>query len=514
MRLSLATRIFLGYAVVLVTFGAVSVFGITALHRAQAEVRLLSEGYLRISQNATLIETFHQSQERDMDRLRVEESTDTRRAMIRLARLYFPGVMNERLSAGQQALRDLRAFAPPSELPFITEVEGKYRELTQHYEEYTEVADAAYSLLERTPPAFEEAERRLDRMKQLSNSNGTTIAYLRTAVEQRIRERVEIAGERERRTGVTIIALSVLAIIVGVFATLWSARSLRPIRALIDGVARIRRGEFGARVALEGETEIAQLGREFDAMSVALRQRDEELRLKQAALVRAERLAAVGKVSAQIAHEVRNPLSSIGLNVELLTESIGKAKFPEPAQATEARELLSSVTREVDRVTEITENYLRLARLPTPAKRPEDITRIASEAVTFVAAEMQRARVDVSVVPGEPGLAAVPVDEGQLRQVLLNLLRNAREAMPDGGQITVALGTRDGMALVEVRDTGHGISPTVEASLFEPFASTKKHGTGLGLSLSRQIIESHGGTLTAANGPKGGAVFTVNLPFA
>ena len=170
-----------------------------------------------------------------------------------------------------------------------------------------------------------------------------------------------------------IIALSVVAIAVGLLATGIAARALRPVRTLIDGVSRIGRGDYSAKLGIRGDDEIAVLAREFDAMARSLKEREAQLAEKQAELLGAERLAAVGRVSAQVAHEVRNPLSSIGLNVEMLSDQIATAHFDDPESAREARELLDAVTNEVDRITAITDEYLTLARLPSPTLRRENL---------------------------------------------------------------------------------------------------------------------------------------------
>src|SRR5260370_3152833 len=111
-------------------------------------------------------------------------------------------------------------------------------------------------------------------------------------------------------------------------------------------------------------------------MAKSLQEREQQLKQQQEALVQAEKLAAIGRVSAQIAHEVRNPLSSIGLNVELLEEALGRASFGSEAEAKEARALLGAVTREVDRLTEVTDEYLRLARSPKPPLPPQDLNQL------------------------------------------------------------------------------------------------------------------------------------------
>ncbi len=248
-------------------------------------------------------------------------------------------------------------------------------------------------------------------------------------------------------------------------------------------------------------------------MSGALEEREEALARQQQALLRAERLAAVGRVSAQVAHEVRNPLSSIGLNVEMLQDAIARARFATPGETDEVRTLLQSVTREVDRLTETTERYLRMARSPAPALAAEDVNAIVNGVLQFAAGELARAGIRVERTLGE-ALPAALVDEAQLRQVLLNLVRNAREAMDGGGTLRLSTSAEDGAVHVRVEDTGHGIPEAARAHLFDPLFTTKRHGTGLGLALSRQILEAHGGMLGCERTGPSGTVFHLRVPAA
>ncbi len=511
MRLSLATRIFVGYAVVLVTFGAVSLFSVTELHRNQVEIRLVSEGYLALSQTAAAVETFQKNQARDTERLREEPSVETRRALIRLARLYFPGLMADKLKHGAETARRVLEFAPESERPFVEDVAKKFEELDRRYLEYEQTAEQAFAVLE--APAYDRAAatERLDRLQQLENALGASIRLLRGSLESRILERVHLAQERERRTGLAIIALSVLAIVVGLLATGIAARALKPVRTLIAFVSRIGKGDYTATLGITGQDEIAVLAREFDAMARSLKEREALLKEKQEELLRAERLAAIGRVSAQVAHEVRNPLSSIGLNVEMLEEQVARAGFSSPDEAKEAKDLLAAVTREVDRLTEITEDYLRLARLPAPALRREDLVALVDSVLSFSSEELERA--GVTVVREFPrGEVPVQADEGQLRQVFLNLVRNSREAMAQGGTLTVSVRALDAGVEARVADTGGGLSAEAKARLFEPFFSTKQGGTGLGLSLARQIVQAHGGRLEVDPNVARGTTFVITLP--
>ncbi|PTL82726.1 HAMP domain-containing sensor histidine kinase [Vitiosangium sp. GDMCC 1.1324] len=513
MKLSLATRIFLGYAVVLVTFGAVSLFSVAELHRNRLEIRLVSQGYLQLSQDAATLESIHANQERDTERLLEEGSVETRRALIRLARVYLPTPM-ERLRAAQERTREMRALVPAGEVQIvIQELESRFGELANRYQSYGRAAEAVFTVLSSESPATEEVSRATAELRQHQASIGSDIHRLRAALSNRIRERVDGAEDRERRTGLAIITLSVLAIGVGLGATAWSARTLRPVRTLIEGVSRIGRGDYSAQLGVRGDDEVAVLARSFDAMARSLQAREAQLKAQAEALMRAEQLAAVGRISAQVAHEVRNPLSSIGLNVELMQDAFERATFESPADAREARELLAAVTREVDRLTEVTEQYLRMARPPRPSLEPTDVTEVLASVLDFSREELERAHVEVvrELTPDTPRALA---DEGQLRQVFLNLLRNAREAMPDGGRLTIATRVLERELEVALQDTGRGMSEAVRSRIFEPFFSTKEDGTGLGLAVCQQILKAHGGELSCQSESGQGTTFFVRLPRA
>jgi two-component system NtrC family sensor kinase len=505
MRLSLATRIFIGYAAVLLTFGAVSLFSVTEMHRSQEEIRLVSEGYLHLSQTSAAIESYFKNHRREMERLSQEKNFDARRNGLHLAQLYFPPQMTQMLEQGRSQAQSVSEYAPSDDAAFFRDVEQKFADLEKRFTEYAASLEGAYKASARPEVDLDDV---IDRLTLTQNQIGVTINLLRGSLESAILQRVGRAQERERRSGLTIIALSILAIAVGLLATAFAARSLRPIRTLTEGVSRIGRGDYSAQVGFKGDDEIAVLAREFDSMARSLKERE-------AQLLQAERLAAMGKVAAQISHEIRNPLSSIGLNTEMLEELLQQAKFPGEAERTEAKELLTKVSREVDRLTEITEEYLRLARLPAPALKKEDLNQVLRGVLDFSREELERSNVRV-----DPSFTEEPVfaqaDEGQLRQVLLNLVRNGREAMAPmgGGKLTLSTRANNGHVEIEVSDTGPGLTEEAQSRLFEPFFSTKPGGTGLGLSLSRQIVQAHGGKLEVERAEAAGARFRITLPRA
>ena len=250
----------------------------------------------------------------------------------------------------------------------------------------------------------------------------------------------------------------------------------------------------------QGGDELAALAREFNAMAQRLAARERELRAQGEALLRSERLAAIGRIAAQITHEIRNPLSSISLNAEELGE-----------RAPQARELCEAIVREVDRLTAITEDYLRFARLPKPQLQRADLNETVRDLVDFVRPELDANGVEVALSLS-PSLPRVPADVAQVRQLLLNLLRNAREAMPAGGSLRVTTRVTRGAVEIEVRDTGPGIPPDRLARIFDPFFTTKERGTGLGLAMAQEIAQEHGGQLFCDSAPGRGTAFTLRLP--
>jgi signal transduction histidine kinase len=205
-----------------------------------------------------------------------------------------------------------------------------------------------------------------------------------------------------------------------------------------------------------------------------------------------------------VAHEVRNPLTAI----KMLVEAARRPRQRQPLTP----EDLGVIHTEIARLEQTVQGFLDFARLPTPQRGPCDLREVLAQAVELVQVRAQQQGVVIDV--GRPE-HAVPgnVDRGQLATVLVNLFINALDAMPRGGRLKVALEVSGEKGIqLTVADTGGGIAPEIADRLFVPFASTKPTGTGLGLCISRRIIEEHGGRLTAASGPDGGACFAILLP--
>ena len=226
-----------------------------------------------------------------------------------------------------------------------------------------------------------------------------------------------------------------------------------------------------------------------------------DLRTMEQRLLQSERLATVGRFASQIAHEIRNPLNSISLNIELLEDEFKDSN-------SEARGLIRSALRELDRLNGIVNEYLQFARFPKPNLRREKIDGVIQSVVESFRPP-PRITFSVRQAPSTP---LVWLDEQLLRQVLDNLTRNAVEAIEQTGAIEIETDVIDRFVVIRVRDSGVGIPGDVQSKLFEPFFTTKAHGTGLGLATSQQIMFEHNGHLLVDSQPGKGTTFSLLLP--
>src|SRR3989454_3036570 len=233
------------------------------------------------------------------------------------------------------------------------------------------------------------------------------------------------------------------------------------------------------------------------------------LQAAQDELVVAERMATVGRLSLKVAHEVRNPIAAIGLNAELVGDLV---KEREGEDMEEATSLVSASREQGNALDAITEEYLAFARFPQPQYEEDSVNEMVAALVEFVrpVATRQGSAVEATTDQAVPPMA---IDRTLLRQSILNLVKNGLEALGRGGKLTVGTRRVDDQVEITVRDTGSGIAPEVGKRLLQQFFTTKPQGTGLGLYISRQIIEEqHGGTLTWESVPGQGTTFTATLP--
>jgi two-component system NtrC family sensor kinase len=336
----------------------------------------------------------------------------------------------------------------------------------------------------------------------------------------------------------TSINRSIYSIIIALTASLMlslivivlTVRSITgPVNVLVRGIGRVSTGDFDSKVNITSHDEIGYIADTFNDMIVNLkevtlkkeelmselreinidleervRQATEELRMAHEKMLHTETLSIVGTFASGVAHEMATPLSSLISYVQML-----KGKF----QGRKGVEDLNIIEGELHRLRIILGGMLDFARVPKKEKLSTDINSIINELMSLLRyqKEYKNIMVKTDVDTGIPAISAVP---GQLKQVFMNIIMNALQAMPDGGELTVSTSaTGDNKkVIIRIEDTGYGISRDVIDRVFQPFYTNKKSGTGLGLSISYGIIKGHHGDITVESRVDKGTVFTITLP--
>ncbi len=319
--------------------------------------------------------------------------------------------------------------------------------------------------------------------------------------ERRATARVGLSIEREMagitRTGLSIVFLGLAALTFSLVWAAYQSRKLtRPVEALVKGTREIVRGNLDHRLPVRSADEIGQLAEAFNKMVT-------ELAAARHDLITKTRMAAMGEISARVAHETRNPLGALTNCLHLLRR--GKPIAQEDA------ELIEIMEAEVQRLNTMVSDFLAFGRPRPPRADRVDLR----EVLTRVLGLLER---DLAVSPGihiessvDPAATIVWADAAQLQQVLWNLLLNAAQAMGETGKIRVTTSRRDDMVEVAIADDGPGIAPDALAKIFDPFFTTRSTGSGLGLAIVKRIVDDHGGSIRVDSKPGAGTTVFVSL---
>jgi signal transduction histidine kinase len=284
-----------------------------------------------------------------------------------------------------------------------------------------------------------------------------------------------------------------------------ASRFTRPIRRLDSGIRRLSHGDLDVQVPVQGKDEIARLGRAFNDMTRSLRANRQRSR----ELVRREKLSALGRLAAGVAHDVRNPLHSIGLTLDHLREA---CRPEDDRRAADFDRSVEIIRGEVHRLDRLVGNFLRFARSDPRMRRSLDLQKLLAETARLVRKEAEWRDVRVAL---ELGGSVPPVlgDGEAIRSSILNLVLNSFEAMPEGGKLTLSLREEQGEVIVDVADTGAGIPEEDQEKVFEFAFTTREGGYGLGLAMVHQcIVEDHGGRVGLHSRPGEGTRVRIVLP--
>lgn len=635
MKLSLATKIFLGFFVLLGTFALLASWSVREIRVIADDLRTIRDGHLALARLAAQLETHQENRIRDLEAGLMDPDLKSRDLILRVASAYYPdmiraSVEEARTVCAVQIENALRHGAVESDahVRFYRNIVQRFDRAAEHNEVADELTRQARKRLEQNEPVTDLIERTAQLKPTMRLEAFQLTKYITDETDQAVRR-----AEADEPTAILRVAiLTGVAILVGLILSFLSARSLAPIGRLVRYARAISRGDYEQEVDVAGQYELQALAEELQRMARSRKEREtaldrqagelevaykrvaelkryhesvvrslrtailvtdrellvtslnraaethwnvsadvrgknvedtalgaalirdvgplhrfleraqtidvaaielgdkradvtiapfqndrgdvlglvlaledvtEAVRTKEA-LIRSERLAAIGRMSAHVTHEIRNPLSSIGLNAEMLQDLVHEE---------DASSLCKAIVREVDRLSAITDEYLRFARLPRPVLDETNAGELLSAIASFMRRDVEAAKVTLELSI-EPDLPAIHLDADQMRQAILNLVRNAKESMPQGGRIVLSARREGSSVVISVKDSGAGIPKESLERIFDPFFSTKLTGTGLGLALTQQIVAEHGGQLRVESAVGVGSEFLLAMPIA
>ena len=315
----------------------------------------------------------------------------------------------------------------------------------------------------------------------------------RIIVEQRAVEAFALSTRLERFLVMTVLTGLALTLFI---AVIWGRSFVRPLDALMRGTRSLAEGRLQDRVAIAGRDEFTELGRAFNSMA-------DRLVTLQAEAVRQERQATFGRIAAGLVHDLAHPIQNIGNNCRLMLQL-----YEDPQYRQDFRRMID---REFPAIRRLLEDLRNLAR-PIPLERfPVDVARLLQETAERISPIATQAGLTVTVSPASTALA-IEGDLFALGRVLQNLLQNALQATPPNGRVWLAMREVEGRAVIEVGDTGCGIAAERLPHVFDDYVTTKRRGLGLGLAISRRIVEQLGGTIAVSSEVGKGSVFTLSFP--
>jgi signal transduction histidine kinase len=311
--------------------------------------------------------------------------------------------------------------------------------------------------------------------------------------------------ELKRRIGASALLVGGSGILLAILLSSWvAARVTRPVVRLAQAAQDVAAGHWDTRVEVAGGDELAQLAESFNRMTA-------ELLAQRERLVQTERVAAWRELARRLAHELKNPLFPLQLTVENLM----RARTQSPEQFDEVfRESSSTLLAEISNLKTIIGRFSEFSKMPRPQLQPVQVNEVLRGVAKLYQAQLQapgRAPIASELVFDER-LGPIAADPDLLHRALSNLVLNAMDAMPNGGTLTLRSRRENGKVIVEIADTGSGLTREECERIFTPYYTSKQHGTGLGLAIVQSIVSDHGGRISVQSEPGRGTTFIVELP--
>jgi two-component system, NtrC family, nitrogen regulation sensor histidine kinase NtrY len=309
--------------------------------------------------------------------------------------------------------------------------------------------------------------------------------------------------ELQRQVVSAALLVGGAGILVAVLASLWfAARITRPVVSLAEAARRVAAGDLYAKVEVESSDELGELAAAFNRMTEDLLQQKERT-------LQAERVAAWRELARRLAHELKNPLFPLQVTVENLVRA--KEKAPELFEEV-FREGTSTLLAEVNNLKTIIGRFSEFSRMPQPQRKTMQLNEVVRSVLRVFQAQLQEKSKITVRTELDPELPAISADPDLLHRALSNLVLNAIDALPQGGEITVRTQSSGDEVELSVSDTGSGLTQEECARLFTPYYTTKQHGTGLGLAIVQSVVSDHGGKISVESSPESGTTFRIELP--
>ena len=300
----------------------------------------------------------------------------------------------------------------------------------------------------------------------------------------------------KRRSALFVGIVGFIGIVAMVFLGNRVAKGITtPLKGLVATMEGVAEGGLLRKTRIESEDEIGKLAHSFNSMIERLRDSEEKL-------IKSEKLSVTGKLAAGIAHELRNPLSSIKMLVQMFRTKLSDKS---------SERSLDVILSEIEKVESVVKELLDLSKPGEIELKKENIQGALKDAIRLSEGQFKHRKIKLKKM-FDAQLPDIQMDRDRLKQAFLNLLLNASEAMPTGGEISIRSYVKNGSLKVEIQDNGSGIPPGLAEKVFEPFFTTKKDGIGLGLSNTKRIIEQHGGNIQLKAHKYGGTISEIVIP--
>jgi signal transduction histidine kinase len=309
--------------------------------------------------------------------------------------------------------------------------------------------------------------------------------------------------ELQRQIVSTAMLVGGVGIMVAVLASLWfAARVTRPVVSLAEAARRVAAGDLGAKVEVESSDELGELAAAFNRMTEDLAQQKDRT-------LQAERVAAWRELARRLAHELKNPLFPLQVTVENLMRA--KQKAPEMFEEV-FHEGTATLLAEINNLKTIIGRFSEFSKMPQPQRQPTQVNDVVRSVLRVFHAQLQeKNQVAVRTELADP-LPEISADPDLLHRALQNLVLNAIDAMPEGGELTIRSATLSNGVEISVSDTGSGLTQEECGRLFTPYYTTKQHGTGLGLAIVQSVVSDHGGKISVESTKEKGTTFRIELP--